>query len=416
MKISILLSTPPPTPFLPPAGTFGHWCQGICIALFIITGLLWKFTPSYRKIWTTICRIVVGLLFIFSGFVKADDPTGFDIKLKEYFASDALNLPWLDKFSFPMAFSFSIIELILGIMILIGARKKLSLTLIVLMTTFFTFLTWYTAHYNKVNECGCFGDAVPMTAVESFWKNIVLMAFIVITVFGAKHISPLLKGKTQNIVILTCLLAAIAFSGYCYNYLPVLDFRPYKIGTDIKKAMKGVPGLDKYYYTCTNKKTGEQKEFESIPDSTTWKYVSYRTETIKKGVDPVDFNISALAGEDVTDSILSIPTYNFLLVSVHMNDADVNPDVVKKINNLASDCLKNHIGFICLTNSGPDEIAAYQKKFNPPYKFFNTDEVVLKTMIRSNPGLILIKGGVVKAMWHYHSIPSYSDAMEKYLH
>lgn len=364
-----------------------------------------------------VSQILVGLTFIFSGFVKGDDPLGFTYKLQEYFAKDALNMPWMDKFSFPMAFTFSIIEMTLGLMILIGARKKLSLTLIFLMTAFFTFLTWYTAHYNKVTECGCFGDAIPMTALQSFYKNIVLMALVLIIVFGNKYISPLFKGTVQNIIVLTFLAGTSFFSYYCYNYLPVLDFRPYKVGVDIKKAMKGVPGLDKYYYTCKNKKTGEQKEFENtMPDSTKWQYVCYRTVTIKKGIDPVDFNISTLPGEDVTDSILNIPGFTFLLVSTHINEAEEKPEIIKKINALAADCIKNHIGFICLTNSQGDDITTYQKKFSPPYQFFNTDEVVLKTMIRANPGLVLIKGGVIEAKWHYNSIPTYPEVTAKYLH
>jgi len=362
-------------------------------------------------------QILVGVLFIFSGFVKADDPLGFTYKLKEYFASDALNMPWMDKFSFSLAFSIPIIEMTLGFMILLGARKKLALTLLVLMEAFFTFLTWYTAHYNKVLECGCFGDAIPMTSWQSFWKNIVLILFVLILVIGSKHIYSLFKGTTQNVLVILFLTGSTIFSYYCYNYLPIIDFRPYKIGTDIKAAMKGVPGIDKYYYTYKNRKSGEEKEFENIPDSINWKYVSYRTETIKKGINPVDFNVSPLSGSaDVTDSILSIPGYSFLLVSTHIKEADENPDVIKKINTLASDCIKNHIGFICLTNSQEEDISAYQKKNNPPYLFFNTDEIVLKTMIRSNPGLILMKGGVIKAMWHYHSIPSYSEVTSKYLH
>jgi uncharacterized membrane protein YphA (DoxX/SURF4 family) len=361
-------------------------------------------------------QILVGLLFIFSGFVKADDPLGFTYKLKEYFASDALNMPWLDKFSFGIAFTIPIIEMMLGFMILLGARKKLTLTLLFLMEVFFTFLTWYTAHYNKVLECGCFGDAIPMTSWQSFWKNIVLMVFVLILVLGNKHISSLVKGRAQNILIILLLAGSTSFSYYCYNYLPVIDFRPYKVGVDIKKAMKGVPGIDKYYYTYKNKKSGEEKEFENAPDSVNWKYVSYRTVTIKKGIDPVDFNISSLSGEDITDSVLGIPGYSFLLVSTHLVEANENADIVKEINSLASDCIKNHIGFICLTNSQEEDISAYQKKFNPPYQFFNTDEVVLKTMIRSNPGLILIKGGVVIAMWHYHSIPTFSEVTAKYLH
>lgn len=391
----------------------------ILLAILILAGFICIAIPSKRKAGVTIFRIIVGLLFIFSGFVKADDPLGFTYKMQEYFAKDALNFPFMDKFSFAIAFTVPIIEMTLGLMIIIGTRKLLTLTLIMAMMIFFTFLTWYTAHYHKVLECGCFGDAIPFTSWQSFWKNVVLMVFICIILIGYKYITPIFTKGFQNILVLLFLAGSTLFSWYCYAYLPVIDFRPYKIGTDIKKAMKGVPGVDKYYYNYKNKSTGEEKEFEVMKmgaDTNTWKLLNYRTETIKKGIDPVDFNISAISGEDVTDSILSIPGNKFLLVSMHLNEAANNTELVKKINDLASDCSKNHISFICLTNSGEEDITAFQKKFDPTYKFFNADEIVLKTMIRSNPGLILLKGGVVKAMWHYHSMPSYSEVSEKYFH
>ncbi|HTB31310.1 MAG TPA: BT_3928 family protein [Bacteroidia bacterium] len=366
-----------------------------------------------------VSQVLVGVLFIFSGFVKADDPAGFTIKLHEYFAADALNMPWLDKFAFSMAFSIPIIEMTLGFMLLLGTWKKLTLTLIVLMMVFFTFLTWYTAHYNKVLECGCFGDAIPMTSWQSFYKNVVLMVFILILIIGNKHIYSI-GGKAQNILVLLFLAGSTGFAYYCYNYLPVIDFRPYKVGTDIKKAMQGTPDENKFYYTLKNKKSGETKEFDKFPDNyqNDWTFVGSRTEILKKGIDAKikDFNISALAGNDVTDSILAVPGYQFLLILESISEANKGEETVKKINALADDCLKNHIGFICLTASDENDIAAYQKQYHSNYKFFTTDGTVLKTMIRSNPGLMLIKGGVVEAMWHYHSIPTYSDVASKYLH
>jgi uncharacterized membrane protein YphA (DoxX/SURF4 family) len=365
-------------------------------------------------------QILVGVLFIFSGFVKADDPTGFTIKLQEYFAADALNMPWMDKFSFALAFTIPIIEMTLGFMILFGARKKLTLTLLVLMELFFTFLTWYTAHYNKVLECGCFGDAIPMTSWQSFWKNIVLMVFVIILIIGAKNIKPVFKSGTENILVIIFLAGSTFFSYYCYNYLPVIDFRPYKVGTDIKKNMQGTPDVEKFFYTLKNKKSGETKEFDKFPDNyqNYWTFVGSRTETIKKGIEPKikDFAISSPAGSDVTDSIISVPGYHFLLISESVMDANKDESTVKKINELAANCLKNHIGFICLTASDESGTSDYQKQYNPPYQFYGTDGTVLKTMIRSNPGLILIKGGVVIAMWHYHSIPTFADVTSKYLH
>jgi uncharacterized membrane protein YphA (DoxX/SURF4 family) len=367
-----------------------------------------------------ICAILVGLLFIFSGFVKADDPVGFAIKLQEYFDKDALNLPWLNGFALTFSIIIPIVEMVLGFMILIGARRKFTLWMLLLTILFFSFLTFYTAHYNKVLECGCFGDAIPMTPWMSFGKNMVLLFLIIILFLGSKHIKPAFSGMGENSLVGLFTIASIAFSMYCYNYLPVIDFRPYKPGTDIKKSMQGVPDVLKYYYTLKNKKTGATQEFAQFPPNyqDTWDYVSNRTEVIKKGIEPKikDFTITSPSGNDVTDSVLSNPDYNFLLVSSSLSEANVNAEVIKKINDLSADCIKHNIKFICLTSSGDDEIQKYTQKYQAPYSFYTTDNTVLRTMIRSNPGLILIKAGVVIADWHYHSIPDYNSINLKYLH
>lgn len=363
-----------------------------------------------------ICSFLVGILFLFSGFVKADDPLGFTYKLQEYFAKDALNLPWLNGFALSLAIIIPIIEMVLGFMILIGAKKNLTLWLLLLTILFFSFLTFYTALFNKVTECGCFGDAIPMTSWASFGKNMVLLVLILILFAGFNNIKPLLGKMQENVSIIFFTVLSLAFSLYCYNYLPVIDFRPYKVGTDLKQAMKGVPEVDKYYYTYQSKKTGQKQEFETAPDSGNWKFVSYRTVTLKKGTDPVDFDINTLPGDNVTDSILNIPGYTFLLVSVHINEWGGGEPVMGKINALARACEKGKVGFICLTNSGDDDIATFQKKYNPQFPFFNTDETVLKTIIRSNPGLILIKAGVIIADWHFHSIPDYGKVNQEYFH
>src|SRR6185437_11506936 len=188
-------------------------------------------------------KILVGLLFIFSGFVKADDPVGFAIKLQEYFDKDALNLPWLNGFALTFSIIIPIVEMVLGIMIIIGARKKLTLWLLLLTILFF---------------------------------------------LGSKYITPSFSKMMENAIVTLFTVGCIGFSLYCYNYLPVIDFRPYKPGTDIKKAMQGVPDVLKYYYTLKNKKTGATQEFAQFPPNyqNDWDYVSNRTETIKKGIEP----------------------------------------------------------------------------------------------------------------------------------
>lgn len=184
--------------------------------------------------------------------------------------------------------------------------------------------------------------------------------------------------------------------------------------------MQGIPDELKYFYTLKNKKTGETKEFDKFPDNwqNDWDYVSNRTITLKKGIDPKikDFNIVSLAGNDCTDSVLSAPGYNFLLISSTLDKENKNVALMQKINTLAANCIKNHINFICLTASGDDDIAGLKKQFGISYPFYNTDETVLRTMIRSNPGLIMLKAGIVIEKWHYHDLPSYSSLNEKYFH
>ncbi|MGP8217278.1 MAG: BT_3928 family protein [Bacteroidia bacterium] len=374
-----------------------------------------------------VCKYLVGGLFIFSGFVKADDPLGFSYKLQEYFEAfgwqnfiGSINSHLHINISLWIASAIPILEMTLGIMVIIKARKVFTLWLVFLVTAFFAFLTFYTAYYNKVLECGCFGDFLPMTPWQSFGKNVVLLILIAGLAIWHKHFIPSFSIRIENSIIIIYTSCAIAFSLYCYNYLPVLDFRPYKAGTDIKRDMKGIDDDVKYYYTLKNKKTGETKEFDKFPENyqENWDYVSNRTEVLKKGVEAKikDFNIVSLDGNDYTDSVLSIPTYNLLLISSSISDGNFSPEVTQKINDLYAECAKNHIKFICLTASGEGDISAFKEKTHAQYLFYNTDDTQLRTMIRSNPGLVMLKAGIVIAKWHYHSIPDYKSLNEQYIH
>lgn len=369
-----------------------------------------------------ISKFLVGVLFIFSGFVKADDPLGFSYKLQEYFEAFGPWWKWAIPTSFPLACGIPILEMLLGVMVLIGARKKFTLWMLLLMTLFFAFLTFYTAHYNKVLECGCFGDAIPMTPWQSFYKNVVLLVLIGIIAIGHKHYSAALSQGLENTVIVVFLAGSIWFTWYCYSYLPVIDFRPYKVGTDIKKDMKGgVPDVLKYYYTLKNKKSGEVKEFDKFPDNyqADWDYVSNRTEVVKKGIEAKihDFTITDLeSGNNITDSVLSNPDYSFLIICSDVTKTETSDEVSHKLNALYNDCSKHNIKMLCLTASGEDDINAYKKKTNAQYPFANTDDTQLRTMIRSNPGIIMIKDGIVIAMWHYHRIPDYKSLNQEYFH
>ncbi|MGZ4059277.1 MAG: hypothetical protein ACXVPU_09625, partial [Bacteroidia bacterium] len=217
----------------------------------------------------------------------------------------------------------------------------------------------------------------------------------------------------ENILLVIITIITTIFPIYTYNYLPVIDFRAYKIGTDLYKAIH--PQV-KYFYLLKNKKTGEQKEFESWPPNweTEWDYVSNRTENVDKNVSPINgFAMHNEYGEDYTDEFLQKPDFKFILVEYDLKHA--NKAAQGKINDFAALCAKDNIEFVGLTASDSLTLLDFKKDNNIKYSFYtNLDDVPLKTMIRSNPGLMMLKGGTVINMWHYHSFPTYSDLKEKY--
>lgn len=366
------------------------------------------------RIITTISRLLVGSLFIFSGLIKANDPLGFSYKLVEYF--EVFNTHFLVPIALPLAIFICVFEVLVGVTLLIGAKIKLTLWLLLLMIVFFTFLTFYSAYYQKVLSCGCFGDAIPLTPWQSFSKDVILLVLIIFLFIGKNYLNPILPQGLEKVVVILVLIAVIAFPIYTYNFLPVKDFRPYAIGKNIPEQMKGIPDVLKFYYTLKDKKTGEKMEVDKWPHDWDKKYdfVENRTEVIKKGIEPKikDFSISNLEGSDYTQDIIENPDYSFLLICYDLDKTD--KDVFGKVNDFAILCKQNNLSFIALTASPKPNVEAFKAEVKTNIDFYNADGTVLKTMIRANPGLMLIKAGVVIDMWHYHSFPSYSDVKEKY--
>jgi uncharacterized membrane protein YphA (DoxX/SURF4 family) len=366
------------------------------------------------RVITIISRLLVGLLFIFSGLIKANDPLGFSYKLTEYF--EVFDTHFLVPLSLFLAILICIVEVLLGFMLLLGARIKLTLWLLLLMIAFFTFLTFYSAYYQKVLSCGCFGDAIPLTPWQSFTKDIVLMVLIIILFIGKDYLNPILPETFENFVLVLIIIAATAFPVYTYNYLPVKDFRPYAIGKNILEQTKGVPDEVKFFYVLKDKKTGEQIEVDKWP--TDWDkkydYLDNRTEVVKKGIEPKikDFSISSLDGSDYTQDIIENPNYNFLLICYDLDKTD--KAAFGEINDLLALCKQDSLSFVGLTASPKPNVEMFKTEVNVDMQFYNCDGTVLKTMIRANPGLMLMKGGVVVDMWHYHDFPSYSELKEKY--
>lgn len=366
------------------------------------------------KTLTTIARILVGALFIFSGFIKANDSLGFSYKLIEYF--EVFHTPIFIPIALPLAIFMCILEVVLGAALLLGARVKTTLWSILLLMVFFTFLTFYSAYFQKVTGCGCFGDAIPLTPWESFTKDIILMVLIIILFIGKKHIHSLFGKNLENGLLAIIIIASIVFPLYTFYYMPVIDFRPYAIGKNIPEQRKRIPDELKFYYILKDKKTGEVKEFEKFPENYDqfYDYVDSRQEVTKKGIEPKikDFSITSINGGDYTEDIIENPDYNFLLICHDLGKTD--KDAFEKINDFATLCQQNGIPIIVLTSSSAEVIRNFKTEVNANIEFYNSDDVVLKTMIRSNPGLILLKEGTVINMWHYHSLPTFAGVNEKY--
>lgn len=380
---------------------------------------------------THIARILVGCLFIFSGFIKANDALGFSYKLEEYFevfkGDTGLSLfEWFGHMALPLAIIVCVSEMLLGIMLLIGYKRDLTLWLLFAQIVFFTFLTFYSACYNKVTHCGCFGDFLKLKPWESFWKDIALMILITLLFAGKEHINDLTFPSLQVTIFIIGAIASIAFPIYAYRNLPPLDFRAYAIGMNIRDNMKPGAGYEPPVYETRfkyqNLKTQEVKEFDlkNYPweDTLTWKWVATDNVLTKEAINPpkiTDFTVNNKDGVTITDSILGNKDYSFILVCYDLKKTEDDESLHAKINDLYTLAQKDNKKVIALTASSAEEIEAFKKAHGAQYEFASVDAIVLKTMIRSNPGLILIKDGTVIMNWHHNNFPSYSEVKQKYM-
>jgi len=356
------------------------------------------------KIIRHISRIIIGLVFIFSGAVKAIDPLGSAYKFHDYFM--AFNMGFLDKLSLPLAILLCTLEFIAGFSVLTGLRLKTGLWLVMIMMIIFTPLTLVLALTNPVSDCGCFGDAVHLTNWQTFGKNIILLAAVIILFSGIKQIKQRFKKSTEWIAISSAGILFILFAVFNLRYLPVIDFLPYKTGVKISEKMiipEDAPA-DIYETTFIYEKEGDRKEFtiDNYPaNDTSWKFIDQKSVLIKKGFEPPihDFSITGAEGDDMTQQVLTNPGYTLLMITKKLQEASTE--------NLASGfelgrfCLSNGIDFLILTSSGSDE----SKSYDNGLKFCSTDETTLKTMIRSNPGYILLKDGTIIGKWSHAGCP-----------
>ena len=360
-------------------------------------------------IWTNLCRLLLAVVFIFSGFVKANDPLGMQYKIQDYLQAFGM-ISWVPV-SFPLlaAIAMALLEFGMGCYLLMGIRKRFTSIVVLLMMVVMTPFTFYLALTNPVSDCGCFGDALVLTNWETFWKNVILLIAAYSVFRWHERVLRLIRPKSEWLTSLYIFLFCICIIVYCLRYLPIFDFRPYHVGANIPQEMIIPKGAKPTVYDTRFilEKNGEKKEFtlDNYPDST-WKFIDSRTVVKVQGYEPPikDFSVEKVDdGEDLTGEILNNENYVFLLVAYNLKETDDSETDL--INELYEYCQDHHYGFYALTSSLEKDIEAWRDRAGAEYPFGQMDEIALKTMVRSNPGLILLKKGTVINKWSYHNIP-----------
>jgi hypothetical protein len=365
------------------------------------------------KIFRTICRILVGMVFVFSGFVKGVDPLGTVFRMQDYF--NAFGISWANQFALPLTIFLITLEFTLGFSLFFNLWvRKLSFILLPLMI-YFTILTFFDAVFNIVPDCGCFGDAIKITNFQTFLKNIVLMVLVVVIFLQRKNFKSVLP-QTGQVSILLIVIAAFGYmTVYAYHHLPIIDFMPWKVGSQVNKVKTADV---KFYVTYKNKRTGEEKEFltPNYPwnDSvwmSQWVFKSQRADDPNKGQTTM-LRIEDEKGNDVTQLIVDNPDLQFLLVAYDLSAANVQ--AFHRILPFYKQAVSSGYSFICITNTNPSELKKFRINNGTAFDYYLADDVVLKMLIRANPGLVLMKGGKVLAKWHYNDFPSFGDVIKKF--
>ena len=379
------------------------------------------------KLITQLSRILVGGLFIFSGLIKLNDPMGFSFKLHDYFAPDVLNLPVLIDYTLPLALFVVILEVILGLTLLLGKWRDLTAWLLLLMIVFFTFLTFYSAYFNKVTDCGCFGDAIPLTPWESFGKDVVLSVLIVLIFINRQYIKPVLGAGAQNGILAASLAGCIFLAYHVLEHLPLKDFRAYAEGKSIVEGMKSAEelGLEppKYatIYTLENSQTGERQQVDSdryISEewwkNKEWTILSDLSETKKMsdGYEPPihDFVID-LNGEEVTNQVLEYDRI-FLLIAYRLEKSEAA--AYPALNEFALAAAAQDIPFLGLTASLPSVVQEKSAAWETRFSWASMDETALKTIVRANPGIVMLEKGVIVKKWHFNDLPSFEELAQSF--
>jgi len=307
-------------------------------------------------------RIFVGAMFIFSGFVKLVDPIGSQYKFEEYFSEGVLNLEFLIPYALPFSILLIIVEIMLGVSLLLGYKSKITTWSLLGITTIFLFLTWYSAYYNKVTDCGCFGDAIKLTPWETFWKNVLLIGLILLLLIGVKNIKALFSKRINTSLIILSFVSFSYITIHVLNHLPIIDFRAYAVGKNITEGM-------------------EFPEDGSIP--------------------PVHDFMLEDTQNDLAPEILAMD--KVLLVIVY-NASKSDDKGFIDIKYIADKAISKGYNVFGVSASFEDDLILIQNNYDLPFDFLFCDETTLKTMIRANPGVMTLSKGTVTGKWNWNDI------------
>ena len=356
-------------------------------------------------------RFFVGSLFIFSGLIKLNDPIGTEIKMEEYFEvfSEDFGSIFLffKSYALEIGMILIVLEVVLGVAVLLNYKMNVTSIVLLVLMIFFTFLTFYSAYFNKVTDCGCFGDAIKLTPWQSFTKDVILMFFVVHLFWYRKRFHPALRTREGHAVIIVVTIVSLFLGIYAVRHLPFIDFRAYKIGNNIPAQMLPQEQPDIVYVFEKNGKKVESKKYLSEADG--YKYADSKVLNADKTVAKItDYAVTSIKGEDVTQSTFEGTKLLFVVYNVH--EASVkNMDKIRKL----IQGLNGKVDMLMLTASSEEDVENFRHENQLAIPYYFADATVLKTIIRANPGITLWQNGTVIGMWHHNDTPAVNDVLEK---
>ena len=359
-----------------------------------------------------ISRLITGLIFLFSGFVKAVDPKGGAIKISEYL--EVVGLNDTEGIAVFLSIALSAVEFILGFHLVLGVKiKRVALPALLFMLAF-TIITFFIAIFEPVSDCGCFGDAIKLTNWETLFKNLIILPFSLLVFFKRNEYTCNLSGIKQHFLSFIGFAFTLGISAYSIYYLPVLDFRPYKVGANITESMSIPEGADEGEYETTFilEKDGERKEFDvnNYPyEDSTWVFIDSKTKVIREGYQPpiTALNFESTDGEDLTERIINNDKPVFLMIAPQLEKTSAKH--IKSFIEIKNNAISNGYSFYVVTASLTDACYKFDMEHLAAFEYALCDETTLKTIVRANPGLVIIHQGTIIAKYNQTELPAAND-------